>query len=144
MSIFIEKYSEKSIAVFGETQSHKDKLKELGGKFNSNLRGKAGWIFPLNCEAKVKEYLTHTSFDNSSSTKADCDDFDGDVVEEEIQPKRLLKNRTQGLTRVATQGLTQVATQNVPRTQISLEAIMAKLEQMEKVQAEILALLKSE
>lgn len=39
-------YSEKAIAVIGDTKSIKDTLKELGGKFNYNLKCGAGWIFP--------------------------------------------------------------------------------------------------
>ena len=43
-------YSEKAIAVFGDTKPMKEKLKALGGRFNpflTNNGGKmAGWIFP--------------------------------------------------------------------------------------------------
>lgn len=39
-------YSEKAIAVIGDTYPIKDKLKELGGKFNRFLSCGAGWIFP--------------------------------------------------------------------------------------------------
>lgn len=39
------KYTEKSIAVFGDTQPFKENLKALGGKYNANLRGQPGWIF---------------------------------------------------------------------------------------------------
>lgn len=43
-------YSEKAVAVFGETMEVKEQLKQLGGKFNPALKygtGKrAGWIFP--------------------------------------------------------------------------------------------------
>lgn len=39
-------YSEKAIAVIGETKPIKDKLKELGGRFNFRLTCGAGWIFP--------------------------------------------------------------------------------------------------
>lgn len=39
-------YSEKAIAVIGDTKPIKDKLKELGGKFNFRLSCGAGWIFP--------------------------------------------------------------------------------------------------
>lgn len=38
-------YSEKSFAVIGETKPIKEKLKELGGSFNSRLTCGAGWIF---------------------------------------------------------------------------------------------------
>lgn len=38
-------YSEKAIAVIGDTKPIKDKLKALGGKFNFRLSCGAGWIF---------------------------------------------------------------------------------------------------
>lgn len=39
-------YSEKAIAVIGDTKPIKDKLKELGGSFNPRLSCGIGWIFP--------------------------------------------------------------------------------------------------
>lgn len=41
-------YSDKSFVVRGDTKDHKDKLAELGGKWNKNLQGGAGWIFSKN------------------------------------------------------------------------------------------------
>ena len=38
-------YSEKSFVVRGNTKDHKEDLKSLGGKWNSNLRDGGGWIF---------------------------------------------------------------------------------------------------
>lgn len=38
-------YSEKAIAVIGETKAVKDRLKELGGRFNAKLSCDPGWIF---------------------------------------------------------------------------------------------------
>lgn len=49
-------YSEKAIAVIGDTKSIKDKLKALGGKFNFRLSVGPGWIFP-----KTKLNLLQTS-----------------------------------------------------------------------------------
>ena len=54
----LEQYTEKSIAVFGNTQPIKDKLKELGGKFNANLRGQPGWIFVLSARPRIEEYIS--------------------------------------------------------------------------------------
>ena len=48
-------YSEKAVAVFGETKVIKEELKAMGGRFNSRLtltERMAGWIFP-NQESKV-------------------------------------------------------------------------------------------
>lgn len=51
-SLDIVDYSEKAIAVFGETKAIKDQLKELGGRFNPSLNyngGKrAGWNLKRN------------------------------------------------------------------------------------------------
>jgi hypothetical protein len=45
-TIQIIDYSDKAIAVIGDTKAIKDKLKELGGKFNFRLSCGPGWIFP--------------------------------------------------------------------------------------------------
>ncbi len=60
--IVIEDYSEKAIAIFGDTKSIKDKLLELKGKFNPSLRGngdekRAGWIFPKTKKDDIKKLL---------------------------------------------------------------------------------------
>lgn len=56
MSISIEQYTEKAIVVRGDTKEYKDKILELGGKWNTNLRGGGGWIFP-NSKKKLLEEL---------------------------------------------------------------------------------------
>ena len=50
-------YSEKSIAVVGETRAIKETLKTLGGRFNSHLSCGAGWIFSKAKEATLREAL---------------------------------------------------------------------------------------
>lgn len=47
-TINIIKYSDRSIAVIGDTKPIKDKLKELGGSFNFRLSCGPGWIFPMS------------------------------------------------------------------------------------------------
>lgn len=55
-------YSEKAIAIFGDTKAIKEQLKELGGRFNPalNYNGekRAGWIFSKKQADKVRELLT--------------------------------------------------------------------------------------
>jgi hypothetical protein len=55
-------YSEKAIAVFGDTKPVKDQLKALGGRFNPKLShegGKqAGWIFSKSQEQELRNLLT--------------------------------------------------------------------------------------
>lgn len=57
-------YSEKAIAVFGDTKAVKDQLKELGGRFNPSLNydgeKRAGWIFSKKQADKVKELIKPT------------------------------------------------------------------------------------
>lgn len=54
-------YSEKSIAVFGDTKAIKDQLKELGGRFNPSLNyngeKRAGWIFSKKKADEVRTLM---------------------------------------------------------------------------------------
>jgi hypothetical protein len=54
-------YSQKALAVFGDTRPVKDGLKALGGRFNPKLthegQKKAGWIFSKAREQVVKNYF---------------------------------------------------------------------------------------
>lgn len=65
-------YSEKAIAVFGETKSIKDELKKLGGKFNSSLKyngeKRAGWIFSKKQAGKVRALLAPAAEPSGSVT----------------------------------------------------------------------------
>lgn len=61
----IEDYTEKSFVVYGETKNFKESLKELGGKYNSNLKVGPGWVFSKNNKEKVEQWM------NSKSTLND-------------------------------------------------------------------------
>lgn len=50
-------YSGKSIAIIGDTRDIKDKLKQLGGKFNPRLSCGAGWIFSKRRQEDLKQLL---------------------------------------------------------------------------------------
>ena len=54
-------YSEKAIAVFGDTKAVKEELKVLGGKFNPALKyggeKRAGWIFSKKQADKVRAFI---------------------------------------------------------------------------------------
>jgi hypothetical protein len=58
----IVNYSDKAIAVFGDTKPIKDELKALGGRFNPKLthddEKKAGWIFSKSKENEIWNLLT--------------------------------------------------------------------------------------
>ena len=61
LSLEIVEYSEKAIAVFGDTKPIKEVLKDLNGLFRANLTYKgerrAGWIYSKKQEQKVREAL---------------------------------------------------------------------------------------
>lgn len=50
-------YSEKSVAVVGDTKAVKEQLKKLGGRFNPKLTCGCGWIFPKTKEMQLRELL---------------------------------------------------------------------------------------
>jgi hypothetical protein len=51
-------YSDKAIAVIGNTKQVKDRLMQLGGKFNPYLKCGAGWIFSKKKEAAVLAFVS--------------------------------------------------------------------------------------
>lgn len=51
-------YSEKAIAVIGDTKPIKDKLKAMGGSFNPRLTCGVGWIFPKKKLAEITAALS--------------------------------------------------------------------------------------
>ena len=55
----VDNYTDKSIVLHGQdTQTYKDEIKELGGKWNGNLNnGLKGWIFPLSSKDKVVKFI---------------------------------------------------------------------------------------
>ena len=61
LNLEIVEYSEKAIAVFGDTKPIKDVLKGLNGRFRANLtyngERRAGWIYSRKQEQKVREAL---------------------------------------------------------------------------------------
>lgn len=61
MSLVIVDYTEKAIAVFGETKFYKNKITEIGGKFNPSLtwdnEKKPGWIFSKSKRSIVQELI---------------------------------------------------------------------------------------
>ena len=57
MVLTLEKYSDKSLAIFGDTAPHKDRLLEMGGKYIANLRGRPGWIFFLNMKKTLETFI---------------------------------------------------------------------------------------
>jgi hypothetical protein len=50
-------YSEKAVAVVGDTKAVKDQLKELGGRFNGELTCGAGWVFPKSKVEQLEQLL---------------------------------------------------------------------------------------
>ena len=51
-------YSEKAIAIIGDTRAIKDTLKTLGGRFNARLTCGAGWIFSKAKESTLRNALS--------------------------------------------------------------------------------------
>ena len=67
-SVRIVEYSEKAIAVVGDTREMKDELKKLGGTWNGHLKCGAGWIFSKKKQADVTSYLNGQSLPAGNMT----------------------------------------------------------------------------
>lgn len=55
-----EYYSDKSIAVFGETREWAGNLSALGGRFNKNLEGGPGWVFSRAKEPELMQFIAES------------------------------------------------------------------------------------
>lgn len=54
----IQNYTEKSFILLGDTKPYKDKIKELGGLWNSKLKdGNKAWVFSLTKRKDVESWL---------------------------------------------------------------------------------------
>lgn len=62
-SLKIINYSEKSIALLGDTKAIKDILKNMGGRFNSHLSCGSGWIFKKDKEIELRAKFNITNED---------------------------------------------------------------------------------
>lgn len=62
-------YSDKAIVVRGDTKEHKEELKNLGGKYNANLRDGPGWIFSKKNEDKVQAYIASGTLEEKPVSK---------------------------------------------------------------------------
>ena len=58
----IQDYTDKSFVLFGDdTKKYKDCIKEMGGKWNANLKIGPGWVFSTNQKDTVREWLKSTN-----------------------------------------------------------------------------------
>lgn len=66
-------YSEKAIAVFGDTKPIKDQLKDLGGRFNPYLthegNKKPGWVFSKIHKEQIESFLTNAAHSEHTEQK---------------------------------------------------------------------------
>lgn len=68
-------YSDKAIAVIGDTKRIKDQLKALGGRFNPKLSCGCGWVFPKTKLQEVKEVLNLDIVEENEKSKETTNDY---------------------------------------------------------------------
>ncbi len=57
-------YSDKAIAVIGNTKPYREELKAIGGKFNPYLKCGVGWIFSAKRRAELDAFVSGTNGDS--------------------------------------------------------------------------------
>lgn len=87
-------YSEKAIAVFGDTKAIKEQLKELGGRFNPSLnyngKKRAGWIFSKKKADEVRNLMASEKVEAVEELPALPEEIYIQELEEETkQPEKL-------------------------------------------------------
>jgi len=69
-------YSEKAIALVGDTKEVKDQLKKMGGRFNPRLSCGAGWIFSKKQREALEQFVKSGS---ATSSKIKASDYNKDT-----------------------------------------------------------------
>lgn len=87
-------YSDKAIAVFGDTKAIKEQLKELGGRFNPSLNyngeKRAGWIFSKKKADEVRNLMASEKVEAVEELPAPSEEIYIPELEEETkQPEKL-------------------------------------------------------
>lgn len=59
-------YSEKAVALIGDTKQISGELKRIGGRFNPRLSCGPGWIFPKRKEAELRAFLEGSATESSA------------------------------------------------------------------------------
>lgn len=54
-------YSERAVAVVGDTRDYKEQLKAMGGRFNARLTCGPGWVFSRRKEDELRKFITGTA-----------------------------------------------------------------------------------
>ncbi len=72
-------YSEKALAIFGNTKAYRDAITAIGGKFNPSLKKgddrDAGWVFPKAKKAVVEKLVNDINAGKvSQSAQVESDD----------------------------------------------------------------------
>ena len=73
--ININTYTDKSFVVRGDTKEYKEELKNLSGKWNSNLKGGSGWIFSNIHKDKVQNWIS-----NLQEKKTELETYDENKI----------------------------------------------------------------
>lgn len=108
MSVQALKYTERSIAIFGETKPFKSHIIALGGKFNPSLKDKrqgddatettAGWIFPLTKKDKIDELIAKINEGEIKGEKGEIGEKKTEKSEKKTYEKSEKKSNDIGIT----------------------------------------------
>lgn len=74
-------YSEKAVAVIGDTKAIKDELKKLGGRFNPRLSCGAGWIFPKSKLEQLQALVNSGEMMTNEPAKKDEPPYKANLLE---------------------------------------------------------------
>lgn len=89
-------YSEKAVAVFGDTKAIKEQLKELGGRFNPSLNyngeKRAGWIFSKKKADEVRSLIAPEKVEAVEELPALPEEIYIPELEEETKQAKKLGN----------------------------------------------------
>jgi len=65
------KYNDEKFAVTGEKDLHHSEINKIGGRWNSRMKGGAGWLVPASKESELKKLIRKVKKEHKSRTATD-------------------------------------------------------------------------
>ncbi|CAH6419974.1 Hypothetical protein HVR_LOCUS1031 [uncultured virus] len=121
-------YSEKSIAVFGDTKPWAANLRALGGKFNGNLGGRPGWIFQRAKEGELMQFIVNANAGVIQAAPQPTTVAQPTMVPQGFMQPAMTPQDAMARLTIAQPALPQAATPTIPFPQVPLPGTLPTIQ----------------
>jgi hypothetical protein len=79
------KYNDEKFAVTGDKDLHHSEINKIGGRWNSRMKGGAGWLVPISQESELKKLIRKVKKEHKLKTEAVEQKNDAELLEKVLE-----------------------------------------------------------